>query len=115
MFLEDSKARWDEINSWVPEQILPRGKGPLREQIEKSGTQIVEGIMINELLEKNGRVVGAVGIPRDGDKTIIFRSGAVVLCTGAGTFKSPGWPASPNTSGQSNSVFAFPVAFSCRW
>ena len=52
--------------------------------------------MITELLEKNGRVVGAVGIPRDEDKTIIFRAGAVVLCTGAGTFKSPGWPASPN-------------------
>ena len=98
MFLEDSKARWNEINSWVPKQTLPRGKGPyLRKQIEKSGTKIIEGIMITELLEKNGRVVGAVGIPRDEDKTIIFRAGAVVLCTGAGTFKSPGWPMSPNT------------------
>ncbi len=49
MFLEDSKARWDEINSWVPEQILPRGKGPLREQIEKSGTQIVDRLLQNRI------------------------------------------------------------------
>ncbi len=98
LFLEDSKARWDEISSWVPLQSNPTGKGPyLREQIEKSGTRIIEGVMITELLEKNGRVIGAVGIPRDQDTTLIFRAGAVVLCTGAGTFKSPGWPMSPNT------------------
>ncbi len=98
LFLEDSKARWDEISSWVPLTSLRTGKGPyLRKQIEKSGTTIIEGVMITELLEKDGRVVGAIGIPRDEDKTIVFRAGAVVLCTGSGTFKSPGWPMSPNT------------------
>ena len=98
LFLQDSKTRWDEISSWVPQQSLKTGKGPyLREQIEKSGTMIIEGVMITELLEKNGRVVGAIGIPRDEDRTIVFKAGAVVICTGAGTFKSPGWPASPNT------------------
>lgn len=98
LFLEDSKARWDEISSWVPQQSNKTGKGPyLRGQIEKSGTRIIEGVMITELLEINGRVVGAVGIPRDEDRTLIFKAGAVVLCTGAGTFKSPGWPMSPNT------------------
>jgi len=98
LFLEDSKARWDEISSRVPLQSNKTGKGPyLREQIEKSGTKIIEGVMITELLEKNGRVIGAVGIPRDEDRTLIFKTGAAVLCTGARTFKSPGWPMSPNT------------------
>lgn len=98
LFLEDSKARWDEISSWVPQKSLKTGKGPyLREQIEKSGTKIVEGVMITELLEKNGRVIGAVGIPRDEDTAIFLRACAVVLCTGSGTIKSPGWPMSPNT------------------
>lgn len=98
MFLEDSKARWDEISSWVPQKALATGKGPyLRAQIEKSGTEIIEGVMITELLEKDGKVVGAIGIPRGEDKTIVFKAGAVILCTGAGTFKSPGWPSSPNT------------------
>lgn len=98
MFLEDSKARWDDISAWVGLQSNKAGKGPyLRKQIEKSGTRIIEGVMITELLEKDGRVIGAVGLPRIEDKTIIFRAGAVVLCTGAGTFKAPGWPASPNT------------------
>ena len=98
LFLEDSKARWDEISSWVPLTSNLTGKGPyLRAQIEKSGIRIIEGVMITELLEKNGRVTGAVGIPRNEDKMHIFKAGAVVLCTGAGTFKSPGWPMSPNT------------------
>ena len=98
MFLEDSKARWEEISSWVPLESSKTGKGPyLRAQIEKSGTQIIEGVMITELLEKNGRVVGAIGLPRDEDKAIIFRAGAVILCNGAGSFKLPGWPAYPNT------------------
>jgi succinate dehydrogenase/fumarate reductase flavoprotein subunit len=100
LLIDDSEARWNEIRSWVPEdkKILPQGKGPyLRGQIEKSGTEIIEGVMITELLEKDGKIIGAIGIPRDQDKAIVFRAGAVVLCTGAGTFKSPGWPASPNT------------------
>ena len=98
LFLGDSKARWDEISSWVPLKSNRTGKGPyLRAEIEKSGTRIIEGVMITELLEKNGRVTGAVGITRDEDRTLIFKAGAVVLCTGAGTFKSPGWPMSPNT------------------
>ena len=98
LFIEDSKARWDELSSWIPLKSLKTGKGPyLREQIEKSGATIIEGVMITELIEKNGRVIGAVGIPRDEDKAIVFRAGAVVLCTGSGTFKSPGWPMSPNT------------------
>ena len=100
MFLEDSKARWGEISSWVGLKSNRTGKGPhLRKQVVKSGTRIIEGVMITELLEKDGRVIGAVGLPRDEDKTIIFRAGAVVLCTGAGTFKSPGWPASPKGRG----------------
>jgi succinate dehydrogenase/fumarate reductase flavoprotein subunit len=100
LLLDDSAARWNEIRSWVPDdqEILPQGKGPyLRAQIEKSGTEIIEGVMITELLERNGRIVGAMGIPRDQDRAIVFRAGAVILCTGAGTFKSPGWPVSPNT------------------
>ncbi len=98
LFLEDSKDRWEELCSWVPAKSLPTGKGPyLREQIEKSGTQIIEGVMIAELLKKDDRIVGAIGIPRDEDNAIVFKAGAVVLCTGAGTFKSPGWPMSPNT------------------
>jgi succinate dehydrogenase/fumarate reductase flavoprotein subunit len=98
MFLEDSAARWDELHSWVPNDFLPQSKGPyLAKQIEKCGATIINGVMITELLEKDGRVVGAIGIPRQEDKAIVFRAGAVILCTGAGTFKSPGWPASPNT------------------
>jgi succinate dehydrogenase/fumarate reductase flavoprotein subunit len=98
LFLDDSAARSAEICEWVPRTSLPQSKGPhLRTQIEKSGANIIDGVMITELLEKDGRIVGAIGIPRHEDKAIVFKAGAVILCTGAGTFKSPGWPCAPNT------------------
>jgi succinate dehydrogenase/fumarate reductase flavoprotein subunit len=98
LFLEESKTCWDELRSWVPDAPLKTGKGPyLRKQIEKSGTKIFDGIMIAELLKVDGRVVGALGIAREDDRALIFRAGAVIICTGSGTFKIPGWPMSPNT------------------
>jgi succinate dehydrogenase/fumarate reductase flavoprotein subunit len=66
---------------------------PLRSQPQKLGVRIMERIMIVELLRDGGAVVGAVGIATDSWDLYVFKSKAVVICTGAGGFKPVGgWP-----------------------
>lgn len=50
--------------------------------------------MITDLLTQNGRVIGAMGFPMEADTAIIITAKATILCTGAGTFKSYGFPIS---------------------
>ena len=54
--------------------------------------------MVAELLTKDGRVVGAVGIPMDSDGLVVFRAKAVVLAAGAGGFRPTRWPINNLTS-----------------
>ena len=68
-----------------------------RKQLKKQNVRIIERIMITELLEKDGQVVGAVGFPMDEDRAIIIKAKAVVMCSGAGGFKNTGFPIGPLT------------------
>ena len=56
----------------------------LRREVLKRGATIVDRTMVAELLTKDGRVVGAVGIPMDSDGLVVFRAKAVVLGGGRG-------------------------------
>ena len=57
----------------------------LRNPTTKSGAKIMDGIMITDLINQDGRVVGAVGFHvRSGD-FYIFKSKATIVCTGGGT------------------------------
>jgi succinate dehydrogenase/fumarate reductase flavoprotein subunit len=53
--------------------------------------------MITELLKKDDKVVGAIGFHLEEEAPFIIEASSVVLCTGAGSFKAPGWPVAPNT------------------
>jgi succinate dehydrogenase/fumarate reductase flavoprotein subunit len=97
MFAEDSKARYEELISWGA-KAPSGGRGVnLRAQVEKRGVRMIERTMITDLLEKDGHVVGAVGFPMEKDKAIVIKAKAVVLCSGSGAYKSPGWPISSLT------------------
>lgn len=65
---------------------------PLRNHMKKIGVNLVDRVMIGDLLTKDGAVVGAVGIPMDGEDPVVFEAGAVILCTGASGLKGPGFP-----------------------
>jgi len=96
MWLDDSKAVGDVLNSWGCEGALNPGDIH-RDQLIKSNIRLVERLMITNLLEKNGQVIGAMGFPMEEDKAIIIKAKAVVLCTGAGAFKNSGFPIGPLT------------------
>ncbi|MBW1913772.1 MAG: FAD-binding protein [Deltaproteobacteria bacterium] len=98
MFMDDSNDRYQELVSWGAVEADKLGHGPkFREQVQKNGIRLIERTMITELLEKDGKVVGAVGFPMEEDKAIVIKAKAVVLCSGSGAFKPSGFPISPLT------------------
>ena len=57
-------------------------KPKLTRQARRAGAKIVNRVMVTDLLTRDGRVVGALGLgTRTGD-VMVFRAGAVVLSTG---------------------------------
>ena len=70
----------------------------LRKQCKEIGVNIMDRIMVTDLINQDGRISGAMGISIEKDDFYIFKAGAVVLCTGAGGFRPPGWPISELTA-----------------
>jgi len=97
MWLDYSKAIRDDIVSWGTVGQLNHGD-VFREQLRKSSVRLIERVMITELLEKDGNIVGAVGFPMEEDKAIVINAKAVVNCAGTGAFKNAGFPIGPLTS-----------------
>ena len=64
----------------------------LRKQALKSGVNILDRIMVTELLKKDGRIVGAIGIPMESYDLYIFKAKATVMSVGACGFKPAGYP-----------------------
>lgn len=57
----------------------------------------VEHTMITDVVKKDGRVIGAMGIHVPSGTVITFNAKAVVLCVGSGSYKNGGWPTSGDT------------------
>lgn len=55
---------------------------PLQEYARSRGVRFLDNVIVTRLIIDDGRVVGAVGYDTNGDRPIIFSSGAVVLATG---------------------------------
>ena len=97
-FVDYSMDVYNEMKSWGI-KYDPKGSRNviLRDQVKKAGVRMVERTTMTELLKKDGQVVGAVGFPMEQDKAIVIFARTVVISTGCGTFKTPGWPGSSIT------------------
>lgn len=62
----------------------------LRPVFRKAGGTIVDRVMITELIQRDGRIAGAVGFSPDDADTYIFEAKAVVLAAGNGGMKNCG-------------------------
>lgn len=91
-YVRDAPARVKELIDWGlrvsssgEREIVTSGaeivKTLLRE-VRKHDIQIIEDTMVTDLLTKDGRVVGAVGIDINTGQFVVFKSKAVVLATG---------------------------------
>jgi succinate dehydrogenase/fumarate reductase flavoprotein subunit len=66
--------------------------------VKKAGVRIIKRTMITDLIKQDGKVVGAVGFPMEGERFIVIKAKAVIDCAGAGGFKPNGFPCSSITS-----------------
>lgn len=53
--------------------------------------------MITDVIKKEGRIVGAMGLDVPSGTVITFNAKAVILCVGGGAYKNGGWPVSGDT------------------
>jgi succinate dehydrogenase/fumarate reductase flavoprotein subunit len=118
--LKDSYARYkdlvswgiefikDEKDNWVAESLpeLPNEAPiwlkhgdvnfnwikPLRQVIIDQNVNLLERIMITQLLEQEGQVVGAIGFSFENGTIYIINAKATILCAGAAGFKPTTWP-----------------------
>ena len=96
-YVEDSPACVYEMHSWAnsagQKQLFMSpggwllsghalGLGLLQALKENQGAEIVEDVMIVDLLTKDGRAVGAIGIDVYTGNVIEFRAKAIVIATG---------------------------------
>jgi succinate dehydrogenase/fumarate reductase flavoprotein subunit len=98
IYAEKSKGIIEELKSWGFFESGPEFTNIMRQKVIDSGAKVIERTMITNLIKKNGRVVGAVGFPMEEDKAIVIKAKAVILCAGAGSFKSHGFFANSITS-----------------
>ncbi|GEM_PF-176338 len=118
LFMRDSLARFKDwrqlgiINQNYslpnPSQLIQYSQGNIEDAQDRrwlwpkifkdKGIQTVERVMLTNLLTNSqGAVVGAGGFHVESDEVMIFRAKAVVICTGAGGFKSGGFPINGST------------------
>ncbi|MDO8863942.1 FAD-binding protein [Haliea sp. E1-2-M8] len=99
IFMDESLDIFYELQAMGAHETKPfeRGTRVFRSELEAAGVAFVERTMVTSLLkDDDGRVAGAVGFTyddsREASKAVVLNAGAVVLCTGAGSYKSPGFP-----------------------
>jgi succinate dehydrogenase/fumarate reductase flavoprotein subunit len=99
IFLDESLDIFNILREMGAHDTKPfeRGTVVFRRELEEAGVALVERTMITGLIQEDGgRVAGAVGFTYDDtaepSKAVILRADAVLMCTGAGSYKSPGFP-----------------------
>jgi succinate dehydrogenase/fumarate reductase flavoprotein subunit len=108
MQIEDSLARYKDLVNWglinfkkewndkdqpARRYIIGQDRRLILPKILKErGIKIVQRVMVTNLLLNKGRVVGAMGFHMESDETLVFRTKATILCTGAGAYKAPAYP-----------------------
>jgi succinate dehydrogenase/fumarate reductase flavoprotein subunit len=108
IILKESYARYQDLVAWGIPFAAKEGRSPapgshamplvkyvfmvrLREKALESGATILDRVMITDLLEQGGRVVGAVGFDARKNDFYTFKAKSTILATGSGAFKLPGW------------------------
>lgn len=61
--------------------------------LKQAGVTVVERTMVCDVIQQDGRVVGAVGLDVPSGTAVTFHAKAVILCMGGGAYKPAGYPA----------------------
>jgi succinate dehydrogenase/fumarate reductase flavoprotein subunit len=99
IFMDESLELFYTLMKMGAHETRPfeRGSKVFRKALENKQVNIIERVMATDLIQDvNGAVCGAVGFTYDDSSqnmsSITVYAKAVILCTGAGGYKSPGFP-----------------------
>ena len=98
MFMDESMEIFWTLRGWGTHDCRPFERSTVfRRVLLENNIELVERVMLTRLVQdETGRVGGAVGFTfddsREPSKAVMFDAKAVVLATGAGSYKSPGFP-----------------------
>ncbi|MGX9419152.1 FAD-binding protein [Vibrio sp. WJH972] len=95
MWHEDSLDRYREMADWgaVDRPDGDKNQGDVfRKKLRENDVKLLEKVTIVDLIEKDGQVVGAIGFFNQREQAVVIKAKSVILCTGAGSFKVPGYP-----------------------
>ena len=99
IYFDESLDIFHTLHKWGTHDCKPFERAKVfRKLLKAASVRVVERTMLTSLLQDDsGAVAGAVGFKFDDERNecsaIAFRSRAVILCTGAGGYKAPGFPA----------------------
>jgi succinate dehydrogenase/fumarate reductase flavoprotein subunit len=94
MYLDDSMDIYNKMVE-VGADINEGGYGHAykwRKLLQDQGVKLIERTMVTELIENNGSVIGAAGFSLDDEKAVFVSAKAVILASGSGALKTPGFP-----------------------
>ncbi len=98
IFMDESLDIFETLDSWGVHRCKPFERSRVfRRVLRQAGVEIVERVMVSSLLKDSAdRIGGAVGFTFDDSsedcRAITVTAKATILCTGAGAYKSPGFP-----------------------
>lgn len=98
MFMDESMDIFWTLRGWGTHDCRPFERSTVfRRVLLENNVELVERVMLTRLVQdNNGRIGGAVGFTFDDSegpsKSVAFTAKAVILATGAGSYKSPGFP-----------------------
>jgi succinate dehydrogenase/fumarate reductase flavoprotein subunit len=98
IFLDESLGIFHTLRDWGCHECHPFERSRVfRKLLEDAQVRLVERVMVNDFVKDGaGRVCGAIGFTFDDSHApchaVKFACQAVLLCAGAGGYKSPGFP-----------------------
>jgi len=99
IFMDESLDIFNILHKMGAHDVKPyeRGSVVFRRELENANVTLVERTMITSLIKDDtGRVCGALGFTYDDSKeeckAVVLSAKSVIMCTGAGSYKSPGFP-----------------------
>ena len=98
IFMDESLDIFTTLDGWGVHNHHPFERSKIfRQQLLDNEVELVERVMATSLLKDSlGRVGGAVGFTFDDSsaecKAVVIKARSIILCTGAGAYKSPGFP-----------------------
>jgi succinate dehydrogenase/fumarate reductase flavoprotein subunit len=97
-FMDESMDIFWTLRGWGTHDCRPFERSTVfRSVLLENNVELVERVMLTKLVQDDsGRVGGAVGFTFDDSsepsKAVVFNAKAVILATGAGSYKAPGFP-----------------------